>query len=99
MTEPLFKTVTLDTQLNRGDIEVTEIQIRKPKAGELRGVSITSLMQIEVNKLIKVLPRITTPALTDDELRVMDIADLTQMGLEVSSFLLPKALKQESLIA
>ena len=99
MTEPVFKTVTLDTPLNRGDIEVTEIQIRKPKAGELRGVSITSLMQIEVNELIKVLPRITTPALTDDELRVMDIADLTQMGLEVSSFLLPKALKQESLIA
>lgn len=99
MTEPVFKTVTLDTPLNRGEIEITKIQIRKPKAGELRGVSITSLMQIEVSELIKVLPRITTPALTDDELRGMDIADLTQMGLEVSGFLLPKALKQESLIA
>lgn len=93
MTEPVFKTITLDTPLTRGETEITEIQIRKPKAGELRGVSITSLMQIEVTELTKVLPRITTPALTDDELRIMDIADLTQMGLEVSGFLLPKALK------
>lgn len=97
MTEPVFKTVTLDTPLKRGETEVTEIQIRKPKAGELRGVSITSLMQIEVTELIKVLPRITSPAITDDELRVMDIADLTQMGLEVSGFLLPKALKADYL--
>ena len=97
MTEPVFKTITLDTPLTRGETEITEIQIRKPKAGELRGVSITSLMQIEVTELTKVLPRITTPALTDDELRIMDIADLTQMGLEVSNFLLPKALKRESL--
>ncbi len=97
MTEPVFKTITLDTPLQRGETEVTEIQIRKPKAGELRGVSITSLMQIDVSELTKVLPRITTPTLTDDELRNMDVADLTQMGLEVSGFLLPKALKAASL--
>lgn len=97
MTEPVFKTITLDTPLQRGETEVTEIQIRKPKAGELRGVSITSLMQIDVSELTKVLPRITTPTLTDAELRNMDVADLTQMGLEVSGFLLPKALKAASL--
>lgn len=97
MTEPVFKTITLDTPLKRGETEVTEIQIRKPKAGELRGVSITSLMQIEVTELTKVLPRITTPTLTDEELRNMDVADLTQIGLEVSGFLLPKALKVASL--
>lgn len=98
MTEPVFKTITLDTPITRGDKTITEIQIRKPKAGELRGVSITSLMQIDVSELTKVLPRITTPTLTDDELRNMDVADLTQAGLEVSGFLLPKALKAASQI-
>ncbi len=97
MTEQAFKTIKLDTPLTRGDKEITEIQVRKPKAGELRGVSIASLMQIDVTELTKVLPRITTPTLTDDELRAMDIADLTQMGLEVSGFLLPKALKADYL--
>ncbi len=98
MTEPVFKTIILDTPITRGDKTITEIQIRKPKAGELRGVSISSLMQIDVTELTKVLPRITTPTLTDNELRNMDVADLTQAGLEVSDFLLPKALKAASQI-
>lgn len=99
MTEQVFKTVKLDTPLIRGEKEIAEIQIRKPKAGELRGVSLALLMQMDVTELTKVLPRITQPALSEDEVRNLDIADLTQFAVEVSGFLLPKALKTESLTA
>lgn len=97
MTEPVIKPITLEEPIKRGDTEITEIQIRKPKAGELRGVSLALLMQMEVTELTKVLPRITQPTLTEDEIRNLDPADLTQFAVEVSSFLLPKALKTESL--
>lgn len=99
MTEPVFKEVKLDTALTRGSAEVTTVQVRKPKAGELRGVSLALLMQMDVSELTKVLPRITQPTLTEDEIRNLDIADLTQFAVEVSGFLLPKALKTESLTA
>ena len=56
-------------------------------------------MQMDVTELTKVLPRITQPALSEDEVRNLDIADLTQFAVEVSGFLLPKALKTESLTA
>ena len=99
MTEQVFKTVKLDTPLIRGEKEIAEIKIRKPKAGELRGVSLALLMQMDVTELTKVLPRITQPALSEDEVRNLDIADLTQFAVEVSGFLLPKALKTGSLTA
>ena len=99
MTEAVFKTVKLDTPLARGDKEITEIQIRKPKVGELRGVSLSQLMQMDVSELTKIMPRITQPTLTAEEIQNMDPADLIQVAIEVAYFLAPKALKTESLTA
>ena len=49
--------------------------------------------------LITVLPRITTPSLSDHEIGTMDPADLFQCGLAVASFLLPKSAKAAALVA
>jgi len=84
------ETITLDTPMQRGKTTVTEITVRKPKAGALRGVSLTDVLQMDVAALTKVLPRITTPAITEPEIRDMDPADLVQLGGAVASFLLPK---------
>jgi hypothetical protein len=89
----VLKTITLDTPITRGSSTITEVSLRKPTAGELRGVSLASLMQMDVTELTKVLPRITQPTLTDAELAQLDIADLTQFATEVTGFLLPKALQ------
>lgn len=86
--------ITLDTPIKRGDDTITTVSVRKPAAGELRGVSLTELLQMEVTALTKVLPRITTPSLTEQEVGRMDPADLLQLGTEVSSFLLPNRMKQ-----
>lgn len=99
MTEPVIKLITLEEPIKRGDTEITEIQIRKPKVGELRGVSLSQLMQMDVSELTKIMPRITQPTLTAEEIQNMDPADLIQVAIEVAYFLAPKALKTESLTA
>lgn len=84
-------TVTLDTPIERGTNKITEVTLRKPSAGELRGTSLQALCNLDVDALSKVLPRITTPTLTDHEVARMDPADLVQMGAMFAGFLAPKA--------
>ncbi|MBN3005593.1 phage tail assembly protein [Chromobacterium alkanivorans] len=90
------KTITLDTPIKRGDETITILTLRKPAAGELRGCNLTDLLQMDVAALQRVLPRITTPTLTEQEVGRMDPADLLQLGTEVSGFLLPKGMKPEA---
>jgi hypothetical protein len=83
-------TVTLDTPIQRGETKITEVTLRKPSAGELRGTSLQALITFDVDALCKVLPRITSPILTDAEISRMDPADLIQMGEKFAGFLAPK---------
>lgn len=85
------KIITLDEPIKRGDTHITSITLRKPKAGELRGVSLVELGQMNVVALQQVLPRITTPILTAQDVANLDIADLVEIGAEVSLFLVKKA--------
>lgn len=83
--------ITLDTPIKRGDDEIKTIELRKPNSGELRGANLADLLQMDVTALHKVLPRISTPPLTEHEVANMDPADLLQCGMKVAGFLLPKA--------
>lgn len=87
-------TIDLDTPIKRGDQEISRVSLRKPAAGELRGVSLVDLMQMDVAALQTVLPRITSPALTPHDVAQMDPADLVQLAAGVSGFLLPKAARE-----
>ncbi|MNC72186.1 Phage tail protein E [compost metagenome] len=90
------ETVILDNPIARGEQAITEIVVRKPDSGSLRGTSLNDLLTMDVNALIIVLPRITSPVLTAIELRRMEPEDLLQLGQVVSGFLLPKSLKVEA---
>jgi hypothetical protein len=93
-------TVVLDTPILRGTSTIDSITLRKPNAGELRGVSLADLLQMEVDSLIKVLPRISSPTLTTIEVKSMDPADLFAISAKVSGFLLQKSMKTDaSLVA
>lgn len=95
MSQPA-ETVTLDQPIQRGEQTITEIALRKPMSGELRGLSLADLLNLDVNSLIKLLPRISQPTLTEQEIGRMAPADLSQLGAKVSGFLLPKALLEGS---
>lgn len=93
-------TVVLDTPIRRGTTSIDSITLRKPNSGELRGVSLAELLNMDVNSLVKVVPRISTPTLTAVEVTSMDPADLFALGTKVSGFLLQKSMKTDaSLVA
>lgn len=90
--------VVLDEPIKRGDTTIKQIELRKPMSGELRGVALTDLLNLEVDALRKVLPRITTPTLTDVEVGRMDPADLLDLGAKVAGFLLKKSTKEAAFL-
>jgi|SRR5450830_26223 len=82
--------VPLDTPIQRGEQTISSVTLRKPKAGELRGLSLSALMRVDVDSLQVLLPRISTPTLTKFDVGNLDPADLVALGSEVLAFLLPK---------
>lgn len=90
-TELPANTVTLDEPITRGAQIITHVTVRRPRAGELRGVQLVNLLQMDVGSLQTVLPRVTVPTLTTVEVGNLAPADLVQLGTEVAGFLLPKA--------
>ncbi|PKF70883.1 phage tail assembly protein [Pseudomonas fluvialis] len=96
---PAEVVIELDTPIKRGETTHDKLTLRKPMSGELRGVTLVDLVQMDVLALRKVLPRISTPSLTDAEIGTMDPADLLACGVAVSGFLLQKSAKEAALVA
>lgn len=84
-------TIALDTPIKRGETLIDSITLRKPGAGELRGCTISDLARMDITTLVRVIPRISSPSLTEPEVNSMDLADLTELASEVAGFLLKKA--------
>lgn len=84
-------TVKLDSPIKRGDTTITEIVLRKPQSGALRGTRLQAVMEMDVASMMTVIPRISTPTLTSQEMSDLDPADLSAMSIEVVLFLLPKS--------
>ncbi|MDG4866553.1 phage tail assembly protein [Guyparkeria sp. 1SP6A2] len=80
------RTVDLSAPLKRGEETVKSVVLRKPATGELRGLALTDIMRMEIDALTTIIPRISTPALTEEECRRMDVADLTNVGVEILGF-------------
>ena len=96
-TDPVFRTVILDSPIQRGETTIETLQLRKPRSGELRGLSLVDLGQLKVDSLTKVLPRITVPPLTEAEVGNMEPADLLACGAEIGSFLLQRSQRMDVL--
>jgi hypothetical protein len=89
------KKVTLDTPIQRGKDTISEVTLRKPKAGEMRGLALADVLNLDVNALATLLPRITQPIITKDDTQNLDPADLVQLGGEIASFLVPRKLQMD----
>ena len=83
--------VILDNPLMRGEQKIEEVTVTKPNAGTLRGVSLASLANSDVDALIKVLPRMTYPALTEHEVTRLEASDLILFAGKVVGFLSPSS--------
>lgn len=86
--------VQLDSPIKRGNELISSIGLRRPKAGALRGLSLMDVAQMDVAALVKLLPRISEPTLTEHDVRNMGLEDLTALGVEVAGFLAQKSMKE-----
>ena len=91
---PNQETVQLEQPIQFGGNTITEITIRKPNVKALSGVSLQAIYQHDVNALIKVLPRVTTPALTAQQVLDLDPVDFANLGGYLVTFLYPQAVQK-----
>lgn len=79
-------TVKLSTPIKRSTGDVVELTLRKPATGELRGLKLMDVMQMDVNALGVLLPRIVQPSITKQDVDAMDMADVLELGVAVVGF-------------
>ncbi|OSK22891.1 phage tail protein E [Escherichia coli M056] len=81
-------TVVLRSPVTRGEMTITEVTITKAMChpGALRGLKLFEVMQGDVESLIKLLPRVTSPQLTEADVYMLDNADFSALGLRVVGF-------------
>lgn len=80
------KTIKLLSPILSGKVEITEITLRKPFAGDLRGIKLINFLDADVDSLVKVLPRISTPTLSEQDVLTMDLVDLSNVFGEIGNF-------------
>lgn len=89
-----FTSVTLSTPIIRGDIKIDTLTLRKPRGGELRGLSLQDLLQSDVGAILTVIPRISDPALIPDEANNLEADDLAEIGGAIRGFFMTAAEKK-----
>ena len=89
MSKPTYSDpLVLEQPIPRGEKNsITEITLRKPAAGELRGLKLADLINGDVNATIRLVPRISQPTLTEQEVAALDVADLLGCADAIASFL------------
>lgn len=87
MSEPSAShTFTLAAPIKRGETSIDTLTIRKPSAGQLRGLSLQSLLALDITAILTVVPRIAMPPLTAAEADDLDPADLAEIGGAIRDF-------------
>jgi len=86
MKEVTNSIVKLTQPIQRGETEITEVLLREPKGGDLRGVYLADLMQMDVATVGKVVDRISTPMIDPATFAELPPVDLMAISMEVVSF-------------
>ena len=82
--------ITLDTSVQRGETQITEIELREPKSGDLRGLSLNDLARGDVDSILLLTPRISSPFLTKADMEGLSVPDLAEIMGVVRDFFEPK---------
>ena len=85
--------IALNTPIARVGGPLTCFTLRKPLAGDLRGLSLQDLMTGDVSAIIKVLPRVSQPFITEPEAAALEADDIAEIGGAVMGFFMSPAQK------
>lgn len=78
--------LTLSSPIKRGNEKITEITLRKPDAGSLRGLTLTDLIRMDVDSMAELTPRLSL--ITEPEFRQLHPYDMMQLGKAITGFLM-----------
>lgn len=93
---PDIETVEFDTPIVRGELTISEVNINKPKTGALRGLSLADLLKLDVDTVIKLIPRVSTPPLAEHEVANLDPSDFLTISTAVVGFFGSTAQRQKA---
>ena len=85
--------ITLLEPIERESGPVKELTLRKPRAGEMRGLSIKDLMNAETSAVITLTPRICDPFITDHEASMLSAEDFAEVAGTIVGFFMSPAQK------
>jgi hypothetical protein len=83
--------VKLKSGLQSGKTTINELIIRKPLTGDLRGIKLVDFIELDIDSLAKVLPRITTPSIAEHEVFNLDLIDFSEITKVIAGFLSEKS--------
>jgi hypothetical protein len=89
-----FVTVTLAEPISRGETTIEQLTLRKPKSGELRGLSLRDILSSDITATMEIIPRISDPILIRDEVENLDAEDLAEIGGVIRGFFMTAAEKK-----
>ena len=93
---PDIETVEFDSPVQRGDMQISKVNINKPKTGALRGLSLSDLLKLDVETVIKLVPRVSTPPLAEHEVAALDPSDLLKVSTAVVGFFASNAQREKT---
>jgi hypothetical protein len=81
-----MKTVTFKTPIPYGDGKLAELNLRQPKAGDLRGLKLLGLHNMEWDTVATLVPRIATQPVTAGQLAELEAPDVMAVMETVLGF-------------
>lgn len=88
-------TIQLASPIQREGGPLATLALRRPVAGELRGLKVSDLIQGDISAVIAVLPRISSPFITEQEAASIDPADLGEIAGTIAGFFMTPAQKEQ----
>lgn len=83
--------LVLENPIPREGGDLSAISLRKPAAGELRGLNATALMQGDITAVITLLPRISDPFITESEAAALEAEDIMEAAGLIVGFFMTRA--------
>ena len=87
LVTPSTKTITLEHGVKLGDNIITEITITKPLVSHLKGVSLTKLVDMQLDEVAKIIPRVTSPMIPQQAFDTIEFTDFLHLCGELLGFL------------
>ncbi|MPV86905.1 phage tail assembly protein [Ostreibacterium oceani] len=86
-TTARLKTITLSQPIARDGNDITQLTLREPRAGDLRGLKLLDVFQLDIDAVAVLLSRIATPSIIASEVNQFSLTDLQRVSEGLVGFL------------